>query len=232
MHQQESPKSLPLRPALLVLPILALVIYLGLDKYQSHHSAVNMIAANPSSSTQVGAEVGPAVVSNSVKTDSNLVKETAAQAESMITQSKAAQSIATQSENAEVVEALDPDVAKAAVQQVENSVYARATALFEQEPVDPDWAGAYEQSLREMFSHHQGLQKVSVNSINCHATMCRIEVFTPRDSDADYFTAMFYDALERFREGQLKTEAAIARRMEVGMTSVYVARKEHTLGFY
>lgn len=127
---------------------------------------------------------------------------------------------------------LDPETARAAVHRVENGVYERATALFEREAIDTAWAGAYEQSLREMFSQHRGLQRVSVNSIRCHATMCRIEVFTPRDADADYFTAMFYDALERHRAGELKAEAAIARRMELGMTSVYVARKEHRLGFY
>jgi hypothetical protein len=104
--------------------------------------------------------------------------------------------------------------------------------MFEQEPVDVEWASAYEQSLREMFSQHQGLQRVSVNSIACHTTMCRIEVYTPRDTDADFFTAMFYDGLARFRDGALKAEAAITRRMEHGMTSVYVARKDHTLGFY
>lgn len=127
---------------------------------------------------------------------------------------------------------LDPETARTAVQQVENSVYERATAMFEQEPVDVEWAGAYEQSLREMFAQHQGLQRVSINSISCHTSMCRIEVFTPRDTDADFFTAMFYDGLTRFRAGELKAEAAITRRMEQGMTSVYVARKDHTLGFY
>ena len=127
---------------------------------------------------------------------------------------------------------LDPESARAAVQQVENGVYERATALFEQEPVDVEWASVYEQSLRDMFSQHQGLQRVSINSISCHSSMCRIEVFTPRDADADFFTAMFYDGLANFRDGALKAEAAITRRMAQGMTSVYVARKDHTLGFY
>ena len=127
---------------------------------------------------------------------------------------------------------LDPETARAAVQKVENSVYERATAMFEKEPVDVEWASDYEKSLREMFAQHQGLQRVSVNSIGCHTTMCRIEVFTPRDADADFFTAMFYDGLASFRDGALKAEAAITRRMEHGMTSVYVARKDHTLGFY
>ncbi|MGV8837088.1 MAG: hypothetical protein ACWA6V_13455, partial [Cellvibrio sp.] len=126
----------------------------------------------------------------------------------------------------------DPETARTAVQQVENSVYERATAMFEQEPVDVEWAAAYEQSLRAMFAQHQGLQRVSINSISCHTSMCRIEVFTPRDADADFFTAMFYDGLANFRAGELKAEAAITRRMGQGMTSVYVARKDHTLGFY
>ena len=127
---------------------------------------------------------------------------------------------------------LDPEAARAAVHKVENGVYERATAMFEQEAIDVDWAGNYEQALREMFSQHQGLQRVSINSIRCHTSMCRIEVFTPRDTDADFFTAMFYDGLATFRAGELKAEAAITRRMEQGMTSVYVARKNHTLGFY
>lgn len=127
---------------------------------------------------------------------------------------------------------MDPDTARAAVHQVENSVYERATAMFEREAVDVQWAGPYEQALRDMFAQHQGLQRVSVNSISCHTSMCRIEVFTPRDSDADFFTAMFYSALANFRDGALSSDAAIARRMEQGITSVYVARAGHKLGFY
>lgn len=127
---------------------------------------------------------------------------------------------------------LDPESARTAVQQVENGVYEHATAMFEQESVDVEWAGRHEHALREMFSLHHGLQRVSINSINCHASMCRIEVFTPRDIDADFFTSMFYDGLANFRDGELKAEAAITRRMEQGMTSVYVAREDHTLGFY
>ena len=144
----------------------------------------------------------------------------------------ASSSVASVAQVENVPTGLDPDTARAAVQKVENSVYERATAMFEQEPVDVEWASAYEKSLREMFAQHQGLQRVSVNSIGCHTTMCRIEVFTPRDADADFFTAMFYDGLARFNDGALKAEAAITRRMERGMTSVYVARKDHTLGFY
>lgn len=126
----------------------------------------------------------------------------------------------------------DIETARQAVFRKETAVYEKATALFEAEAIDVEWAGGYEQSLREMFSSHPGLMRVSVNTINCHTSMCRVEVFTPRDTDADYFTAMFYNALDNFREGSLKAEAAIARRMEVGMTSVYIARQGHELGFY
>lgn len=127
---------------------------------------------------------------------------------------------------------LEPEAARQAVFHKENAVYEKATRLFDAEPIDVEWATAYEQSLREMFTSHKGLMRVSVNTISCHTSMCRIEVFTPRDTDADYFTAMFYNALDNFREGALKAEASIARRMEVGMTSVYIARKGHTLAFY
>lgn len=127
---------------------------------------------------------------------------------------------------------LTPEEARKAVFGKENAVYEKATRMFEAEAIDVDWAVAYEQSLRSMFSSHSGLMRVSVNTISCHTSMCRIEVFTPRDTDADYFTAMFYNALDNFREGALKAEASIARRMEQGMTSVYIARKGYTLGFY
>ncbi len=127
---------------------------------------------------------------------------------------------------------LTPEEARKAVFGKENAVYEKATNLFEAEAIDVDWATAYEQSLRTMFTSHSGLMRVSVNTISCHTSMCRIEVFTPRDTDADYFTAMFYNALDNFREGALKAEASIARRMEQGMTSVYIARKGYTLGFY
>jgi hypothetical protein len=128
--------------------------------------------------------------------------------------------------------ALNPEQARVAVHAVENTVYTRAGKMFEQEPVDPQWAPDYENSLYRMFSQHYGLRRVSINSILCHTTMCRIEAFTPRDSDADFFTAMFYEALNSFEQGSLKAEAAIARNMENGVTSVYVARKDHALGFY
>lgn len=127
---------------------------------------------------------------------------------------------------------LSPEEARKAVFGKENAVYEKATNLFEAEAIDVDWAMTYEQSLRAMFASHSGLMRVSVNSISCHTSMCRIEVFTPRDTDADYFTAMFYNALDNFREGALKAEASIARRMEQGLTSVYIARKGYTLGFY
>lgn len=129
-------------------------------------------------------------------------------------------------------DALEPEAARQAVFRKEGSVYEKATRLFEEEPIDVEWANGYEQSLRDMFAAHSGLMRVSVNSISCHTSMCRIEVFTPRDIDADYFTAMFYNALDNFREGTLKAEASIARRMELGMTSVYIARTGYTLGFY
>lgn len=127
---------------------------------------------------------------------------------------------------------LEPEAARQAVFRKENNVYEKATNLFEAEPIDTAWASVYEASLRYMFASHQGLARVSVNTISCRTSMCRIEVFTPRDTDADYFTAMFYNALDNFRDGTLKAEASIARRMEVGMTSVYIARQGYTLGFY
>jgi len=65
--------------------------------------------------------------------------------------------------------------------------------------------------MYRLLSLRQGLQR---SSISCHTSMCRIEVFTPRDADANFFTAMFYDGLATFRAGALKAEAAITRRME------------------
>lgn len=216
MARQESTKSWFLWLLLLAAPLLALGFYLWTDDatvadplqaLPTNNSPVSL-ADKPRSSP---AQEAPAVPMTDAPTGKPKVME--AKPESAVT-------------------ALDPEAARAAVQQVENTVYERATAMFEQEPVDVDWAGAYEQSLREMFAQHPGLQRVSVNSISCHSSMCRIEVFTPRDTDADFFTAMFYDGLATFRAGELKADAAITRRMEQGMTSVYVARKNHRLGFY
>ncbi len=132
----------------------------------------------------------------------------------------------------QVPNVLTPEEARRAVFGKENAVYEKATQLFEAEAIDVEWANSYEKSLRSMFAGHSGLMRVSVNTINCRTSMCRIEVFTPRDADADYFTAMFYNALDNFHEGALKAEASIARRMEQGVTSVYIARKGYTLGFY
>lgn len=209
MNRQSFNNSLPLWVVLLVLPMLALVAYL-------HFS-------------QTPIQIAPEVVPNAqvaitpIKSPLSIDTVRSADFESPATTTPDAVTTPT---------SLDPETARAAVQQVENTVYERATAMFEQEPVDIEWAGAYERSLRDMFAQHHGLQRVSINSISCHTSMCRIEVFTPRDTDADFFTAMFYDGLANFRAGELKAEAAITRRMEQGMTSVYVARKDHTLGFY
>lgn len=211
MQRQEAYKSLPFWLVLLALPLLTLVSYLVFDQPRQPVSIEQLSAEEPHFDSSTSSAETPAQAVFIAQKTEPIIENPVDEKEPV---------------------ALDVESARAAVHQVENGVYERATALFEREAVDPAWANAYEQSLREMFSHHQGLQRVSVNSISCHATMCRIEVFTPRDADADYFTAMFYDALERYRDGELKGEAAIARRMEVGMTSVYVARKAHLLGFY
>jgi hypothetical protein len=133
---------------------------------------------------------------------------------------------------AEAALPVTPEEARLAVFNKENAVYEKATALFDAEAVDVEWAAGYEQSLRSMFSSHWGLQRVSVNSILCHTTQCRIEVFTPQDRDADFFTAMFYNALDEYDNGSLKAEASITRRMQQGITSVYIARQGHVPGFY
>lgn len=215
MARQDSTQPLLLWVLLLAAPLLALGFYLRtgdatvadpLPALPTHNSPV--IIADKPGSTPAQIPVAP------------------------VTETQADEPLVTTAEPETTATALDPETARAAVHQVENSVYERATAMFEQEQVDVDWAGTYEQSLREMFAQHQGLQRVSVNSISCHSSMCRIEVFTPRDSDADFFTAMFYDGLAHFRAGELKAEAVITRRMEQGMTSVYVARSGHTPGFY
>ena len=208
MNRQGSNNPLPLWGSLLVLPIVALAVYLHF-KQAPNQAVPELTSHNPVTSDEP-------ITSLSIETDSSIVLEAPA----------------SLSDEIATPVSLDSEAARTAVQQVENSVYERATAMFEQESVDVEWAAAYEQSLRAMFAQHQGLQRVSINSISCHTSMCRIEVFTPRDTDADFFTAMFYDGLANFRAGELKAEAAITRRMEQGMTSVYVARKGHTLGFY
>lgn len=208
MNRQGSNNPLPLWCSLLVLPIVALAVYLHF-KQAPNQAVPELTPPNPVTQDE-------SITPLSIQTDSSVVRESSHALSDEITTQVG----------------LDPEAARTAVHQVENSVYERATAMFEQESVDAEWAAAYEQSLRAMFAQHQGLQRVSINSINCHTSMCRIEVFTPRDADADFFTAMFDDGLANFRAGELKAEAAITRRMEQGMTSVYVARKDHTLGFY
>jgi hypothetical protein len=208
VNRQGSNNPLPLWGSLLVLPTLALAVYLHF-KQTPTQTVPELTPHNPVAQSE-------AIASRSIEPGSSIVLESPVALSDEIT----------------TPAGLDPEVARTAVHQVENGVYERATAMFEQEPVDVEWAGAYEQSLRAMFAQHHGLQRVSINSISCHTSMCRIEVFTPRDTDADFFTAMFYAGLANFRSGELKAEAAITRRMEQGITSVYVARKDHTLGFY
>jgi len=194
--------------SLLVLPILALAVYLHFNQPPTQAIA-ELTPHNPVAPDEV-------ITSRSIATGRAVAPASPAAITGVLT----------------TPDGLDPDAARTAVQQVEGDVYERATAMFELESVDVEWAGAYEQALRAMFAQHQGLPRVSINSISCHTSMCRVEVFTPRDADADFFTAMFYDGLANFRAGELKAEAAITRRMEQGMTSVYVARNGHTLGFY
>lgn len=208
MNRQGFNNPLSPRGLLLILSIMALAVYL--------HFSQAPLQATPELIASNSVSIAKTKPPRSVEVDRSTNSELAATIPDAIT----------------TPVGLDPEAARSAVHQVENSVYQRATTMFEQETVDVEWAGAYEQSLRAMFAQHQGLQRVSINSISCHTSMCRIEVFTPRDADADFFTAMFYDGLTNFRAGELKAEAAITRRMEQGMTSVYVARKDHTLGFY
>ena len=217
MARQDSTRSVLFWFLLLAVPLLGLGIYF----FQSDNVALDGPPSRPLDNPPVGLTK---VISSEPRGASASVPATKA--------SVSVPSLGSVTKAEDEPSGLDPETARAAVQKVENSVYERATAMFEREPIDVEWASAYEKSLREMFAQHQGLQRVSVNSISCHTTMCRIEVFTPRDADADFFTAMFYDGLASFRDGALKAEAAITRRMEHGMTSVYVARKDHTLGFY
>lgn len=214
MNRQDSNRPFSLWLTLLVLPILALAIYLQVNK--------------------TAPQISPKTDSAEVILEN--VAASAAHPKAIVSTDNKPRIVSTSNESPLLTPTepvgLDPESARAAVHKVENGVYERATLMFEWEPVDMAWAGAHEQALRDMFSQHQGLQRVSVNSISCHTSMCRIEVFTSRDADADFFTAMFYDGLANFRDGALKAEAAIARRMELGVTSVYVARKDHTLGFY
>lgn len=211
MNLQAIKSRLPLWGGAVLLPILALGFYLD-NRHQS-----------------------PAPMSKSAMTIPSLHREKPANPPTMKREHlpPAVEQPAEKLPSMEVTPGvLEPDAARQAVFRKENSVYEKATRLFEEEPVDITWATGYEQSLRDMFASHSGLMRVSVNSISCHTSMCRIEVFTPRDTDADYFTAMFYNALDNFRDGTLKAEASIARRMEQGMTAVYIARQGYTLGFY
>lgn len=219
MNRSGANNSLPLWIALLVVPILSLAGYLQSTdvsvQSSSERTANNIVGGDRAMVSRLG------VAGKVVTTEPHAIAVDATRVPNQ-----------TPLRNETPVVSLDPEAARAAVQQVENNVYERATAIFGREPVDVEWARTYEQSLRAMFAQHQGLQRVSINSISCHTSMCRIEAFTPRDADADFFTAMFYDALVNFRAGALNAEAAITRRMEQGMTSVYVARKGHMLGFY
>lgn len=199
--------KLPLLGAVLLLPILAAGFYLDSQRHapviQPHPIKTPAPASQPvSKPVVIRDQLPPAMTEKSAP------------------------------ETATPVVGLEPEAARQAVFRKENTVYEKATSLFEAEPIDTGWASGYEASLRDMFASHKGLTRVSVNTISCRTSMCRIEVFTPRDTDADYFTGMFYNALDNFRDGTLKAEASIARRMEVGMTSVYIARQGYTLRFY
>ncbi len=203
---------LPLWGGVLILPILALGFYLDHQRPMAVDSFTQQSLVMPPAKA-------PAYDPPALTDDQRAIE--------------ALPSLASRAQSEKIPAALlSPEEARKAVFGKENAVYEKATNLFEAESIDVDWAMTYEQSLRAMFASHSGLMRVSVNTISCHTSMCRIEVFTPRDTDADYFTAMFYNALDNFREGALKAEASIARRMEQGMTSVYIARKGYTLGFY
>ncbi len=208
--------KLPLWGGVILLPLLLIGFYLESQRQPSP------LSTSAATETQIRTEAKPSTIKPRDELP-RMAEVAPPQVQSPATETPAAVKSAVK---------LDPETARQAVFRKENAVYEKATALFEAEAIDVEWAGGYEQSLREMFSTHPGLTRVSVNTISCHTSMCRVEVFTPRDTDADYFTAMFYNALDNFREGSLKSEAAIARRMEVGMTSVYIARKGYELGFY
>lgn len=208
--------KLPLWGGVILLPLLLIGFYLESQRQPSP------LSTSAATETQIRTEAKPSTIKPRDELP-RMAEVAPPQVQPPATETPAAVKSAVK---------LDPETARQAVFRKENAVYEKATALFEAEAVDVEWAGGYEQSLREMFSTHPGLTRVSVNTISCHTSMCRVEVFTPRDTDADYFTAMFYNALDNFREGSLKSEAAIARRMEVGMTSVYIARKGYELGFY
>ncbi|WP_075187755.1 hypothetical protein [Teredinibacter haidensis] len=119
-----------------------------------------------------------------------------------------------------------------AVQGMETTVFKRADRLFQAEDIDPEWGPEYTNEFMSMFQQHLGLAKVSLKQLECRSTQCQVIVYTPKGLDADYFTAMFYDALKTYEGGKLNQPAAIARQMAMGVTSVYIPRAGHTLKFY
>ncbi|PCK09828.1 MAG: hypothetical protein COA42_01885 [Alteromonadaceae bacterium] len=120
----------------------------------------------------------------------------------------------------------------AAVQKMETEVFDRAANLFSEEPIDYPWATEQTEKLRLMFDEFPGLERVSLQSLECRMRSCQIIAYTPQNSDADYFTAMVFGALKSYKKGNLNAPAAIARQMSAGQTSVYIARDGHSLEFY
>ncbi|VUD59779.1 hypothetical protein TDB9533_02763 [Thalassocella blandensis] len=119
-----------------------------------------------------------------------------------------------------------------AVQAVETIVFNRADDFFQQEEVDSEWAPSQTQLLLKVIQDHAALSQTSIKSVACRKTQCQIIAFTPQNADADFFSSALYSALDEFKTGDTPMVAAIARQMENGLTSAYIARKGHSLRFF
>ena len=119
-----------------------------------------------------------------------------------------------------------------AVQTVETIVFKRANDYFHQESIDSEWAPAHTTKLQTLLMEHAALSRVSIKTIECRSTQCQIIAYTPKSADADFFSAALYDALYGNKQKNKSGVTAIARQMENGLTSAYIARKGFSLDFF
>lgn len=76
------------------------------------------------------------------------------------------------------------------VHQQEAKIHERIDQLeskFEREPTDQDWAMAQEQNLSDLFILNEELRDVTVASVECRESLCRVRLDS---GDADSLTTM------------------------------------------
>lgn len=115
----------------------------------------------------------------------------------------------------------------------EQKTYEKAAEVFDGESVDAEWAPQYQEEITTMFGDAEALSQVSVNSIECRTSMCRVVVFTPTLVEANQLNSVFYATIGNYKGGMFKNSNIMGlNNFANGVTALYIAKPGTELSLF